>query len=63
MLEFGHLYIRVYKDQTTTLETAAITGATQANPCVITAVAHGFSSGDRVSISDVVGMTELNGSN
>lgn len=38
-----------------------ITGATQANPCVITAVAHGFANGDEVLISGVVGMTQLNG--
>lgn len=37
-----------------------ITGATKANPCVITAAAHGFTTGDRISISDVAGMTELN---
>lgn len=40
---------------------AAITGATQANPCVITALSHGFSTGDSVTIEDVVGMVELNG--
>lgn len=38
-----------------------ITGATQANPCVVTAVAHGYSSGQRVLIEAVVGMTQLNG--
>jgi len=38
-----------------------ITNATQANPVVITAVAHGFDDDDLVDISDVVGMTELNG--
>jgi hypothetical protein len=38
-----------------------ITGATKANPVVITCVAHGFSNGDVVSILDVEGMTELNG--
>ena len=37
-----------------------ITGATQANPVVITSVAHGFSSGEKVTIDSVVGMTELN---
>lgn len=44
----------------TTRATATITGATQANPCVITANAHGFSNGDLIYISDVVGMTQLN---
>jgi len=38
-----------------------ISGATKANPVVITATSHGFSNGDYVDISDVVGMTELNG--
>ncbi len=38
-----------------------ISGATKANPVVITATAHGFSNGDQVKIVDVVGMTELNG--
>lgn len=38
-----------------------ITGATRANPCVVTAVAHGYTNGDDVLIEGVVGMTELNG--
>ena len=38
----------------------AITGATQANPCVITCTAHGFVTGDQVFIEDIVGMTQLN---
>ena len=43
-------------------ETAkAITGATQANPCKLTAAAHGYSTGDEVTIAGVVGMTQLNG--
>ncbi len=38
-----------------------ITAITQANPAVVTSTAHGFSNGDRVRISEVEGMTELNG--
>ena len=38
-----------------------ITGATQANPVVITAPSHGLSNGDAAKIRDIVGMTELNG--
>ncbi len=41
----------------------SITGATQANPCVITAVAHGLNTGDKVIITGVGGMTQLNGNN
>ena len=41
---------------------ATITNATQANPCVITTSgAHGFSNGQLIYISGVVGMTQLNG--
>jgi len=39
----------------------SITGATQANPVVITSVGHGLTTGDHVAITGVVGMTELNG--
>jgi hypothetical protein len=37
-----------------------ITGATQANPVVITSNSHGLSNGDSVRITDVEGMTDLN---
>ena len=37
-----------------------ITGATAANPVVITATAHGFSDGDIIAIHEVVGMVEIN---
>jgi hypothetical protein len=39
----------------------AITGATQANPCVLTVPAHGFVTGERKRIFGVAGMTQLNG--
>lgn len=39
----------------------AITGATQANPCEITAAAHGLTTGDTIKIASVGGMTDLNG--
>lgn len=42
--------------------TATITGATKANPCVLTAN-NSFVPGNVISISGVVGMTELNASN
>ena len=38
-----------------------ISGATAANPVVITATGHGYSDGDTVLITGIVGMTELNG--
>jgi hypothetical protein len=38
-----------------------ITGATAADPCVITVAAHGLSNGDTIAIWDVAGMTDLNG--
>ena len=51
-----------YSDSLLTLDDPkTIGGATQANPVVVTATAHGFSDGDTVRIARVVGMTELNG--
>jgi hypothetical protein len=39
----------------------AISGASEADPCVITCSGHGFSTGDKIRISGVNGMVELNG--
>src|SRR4030042_1008432 len=39
---------------------ATITGITAANPVVVTAVAHGFATGDLITIYGVSGMTEVN---
>ena len=62
MMEFGNQYIRFYKDNGAILEgNVTISGATQANPVVITATGHSYSNGDEIEISGVVGMTELNG--
>ena len=62
IMEFGNQYIRFYKDNGIITESnKTISGATQANPGVITATSHGYSNGDHIIISSVVGMTELNG--
>ena len=47
-------YIKHYED-------CNITGATKANPCVVTCVAHPFVNGQQVKITGVAGMTQLNG--
>lgn len=41
-------------------EAKNITGATQANPCEITCVGHGWQTGDVLMITGVEGMTQLN---
>lgn len=62
MLEFTEGYLRFYKDGGLILLTdKTITGVTQANPAVVTSASHGYSNGDEVFITEVVGMTELNG--
>ncbi len=38
-----------------------ISGATQASPVVVTAIAHGLANDDEIRIDDVMGMAELNG--
>ena len=51
-----------YSDSLITLDTPiTISGATKANPVVITATSHGYSNGDIPRITDVSGMTQLNG--
>jgi len=59
---FGNNYIRFIQDGNYTLEAdITISDITNANPGVITATAHGLSNGDFVKLSNIVGMTELNG--
>ena len=62
MLEFADGYIRFYRNGGSILESdITISGATQADPVVITtSSAHGLNNEDEVLITDVVGMTELN---
>ena len=44
-----------------TTETATITGATQANPCVVTCSGgHKFKEGQQITIASVSGMTDIN---
>lgn len=63
ILEFTNQKLRIYEDASLTLNTSGktISGATQADPVVITATAHGFSAGDEVYITGVGGMSEING--
>lgn len=64
VLEFGNQYMRVHRNGAQITETAKnITGATQANPCVVTSATHGFLDGQEVFISGVAGMTQLNNRN
>jgi len=58
---FDDLDDSFFVDSGLSLDSAkTITGATVANPVVLTANGHGFSNGDQVKIVDVIGMTELN---
>lgn len=61
VLEFGANYIRYYKDDGILTEaTETISGATQANPVVLTITGTSLANGDRIFVKDVAGMTELN---
>ena len=60
--QFDQIWDAICLDSSLTLDNPiTITGATKANPVVVTAVGHGLSNGDQVKIDEVVGMTELNG--
>jgi hypothetical protein len=60
---FSNLACHFFQDGAPVVEAAVtgITGITQAATGVVTRAAHGLSSGDRVILSGIVGMTELNG--
>jgi hypothetical protein len=62
ILEFGDKYVRFYSNGASVLEAAfAITGATQAFPCILTVVGNNFVVGDWIFVTGVLGMTQLNG--
>lgn len=62
ILVFGNLTMRVIMDGGEVLEPAkTITNINQANPGTVTSASHGFSNGDWVYITGVIGMTQING--
>jgi Ubiquitin-activating enzyme E1 FCCH domain len=62
MLEFGDAYIRVWKNNAPIVSASnAISGITKANPAVVTYVgADNFANGDRVVVTGVTGMGQVN---
>lgn len=62
IVEFGHLYLRFYRNNgQIRLTSQAITAITKANPAVVTYTgADTFANGDSVAISGVAGMTQVN---
>lgn len=62
ILEFGDLYMRVYRDRgRVTLTPQSVTGITQANPAVVTySGADTYANGDQVVLTQVSGMTQVN---
>lgn len=60
-LVFTEGYMRICRNNGYLVSsTKTITGATAANPVVVTSASHGFNNGDEVVITEVVGMTQLN---
>lgn len=61
MIEFAPGFLRFFKDRGIITGTAiTITGATKANPCVITYTGADPTNGDQILITSVAGMTQLN---
>ena len=61
-LEFGDQKMRVIMDGGYVTETGkAVVSITNASPAVVTVTAHGWSNGDRIYLSGIGGMSELNG--
>ena len=61
VLEFGNLYMRVHKNGVQQKATAkAITGASISSQTVIDCVGNGYTNGDEIYVSGILGMTQLN---
>jgi hypothetical protein len=61
MLEFGNLYMRVFRQVGSVIETAInISGITKANPAVVTVSGVSPANGSTIDIESVGGMTQLN---
>lgn len=61
VIELGADYMRFFKDGGLLTEApVTITNITQSDPAVVTAAGHDFVDGDRVFISNVSGMTQIN---
>jgi hypothetical protein len=61
VLEFGDEYVRFIRNGAYVRQAAkTITAITKANPAVVTSASHGYSNGDEVYITDVVGMLQVN---
>lgn len=61
VIEFGHLFLRFFKDGAQINAARTITAITRANPAVVTSTNHEFVNGQIVDIDNVLGMTEING--
>jgi hypothetical protein len=62
ILEFGNLYMRVIRNNAHVTETDVnISAVSLADPCVVTtSTTHGYTTGDEVFISGIVGTEQLN---
>lgn len=62
VLEFGNGYVRFHYQGAPVVEAGiTITGATQANPCVLTIPGNNYAPGDWLALASIGGMTQLNG--
>ena len=62
VLEFGDLYMRVMRNDAHVVDTTfTVTNITNANPAVMTVSAGGLGDGREISLTGVVGMTQVNG--